>query len=108
MAHFGLSDCTASTWMHAICCRQTYKQVSPCLIRDTQQESGEADYDMSGPDTGSCCPCAACCTPPLCALVLLQMSCAEGLPAEVTEELLENDDFLQKFHHALLQVSPKP
>jgi hypothetical protein len=46
--------------------------------------------------------------PPLCALVLLQMSCAEGLPAEVTEELLENDDFLQKFHHALLQVSPKP
>jgi hypothetical protein len=33
------------------------------------------------------------------------MSCAEGLPAEVTEELLEDDDFLQKFHHALLQVS---
>jgi multifunctional methyltransferase subunit TRM112 len=28
----------------------------------------------------------------------------EGLPEVATEEMLEDDDFLQAFHHALLEV----
>ncbi|PSC74830.1 multifunctional methyltransferase subunit TRM112 At1g22270 [Micractinium conductrix] len=28
----------------------------------------------------------------------------EGLPAEATEEMLEDDAFMKKFHHALLEV----
>lgn len=33
-----------------------------------------------------------------------QLKCAEGLPEQVTEASLEDDSFLQKFHHALLEV----
>lgn len=33
-----------------------------------------------------------------------QMNCQEGLPAEASEAMLEDDGFLQKFHHALLEV----
>lgn len=29
----------------------------------------------------------------------------EDLPAEATESSLEDEDFLKKFHHALLEVS---
>jgi hypothetical protein len=36
--------------------------------------------------------------------LLLQMGCGDGLPAEVTEEMLQDDSFLQTFHHALLEV----
>ncbi|KAF6258929.1 hypothetical protein COO60DRAFT_1270426 [Scenedesmus sp. NREL 46B-D3] len=32
------------------------------------------------------------------------LSCAEGLPEAVSEELLQDDAFLQRFHHALLEV----
>ncbi|KAF8069418.1 TRM112B [Scenedesmus sp. PABB004] len=32
------------------------------------------------------------------------MGCGEGLPDEVGEELLQEDGFLQRFHHALLEV----
>jgi hypothetical protein len=35
---------------------------------------------------------------------LLQLGVSDGLPAEVTEELLQDDSFMQKFHHALLEV----
>lgn len=38
-------------------------------------------------------------------LRLLQMGCGDNLPAEVTEEMLQDDGFLQTFHHALLEVS---
>jgi hypothetical protein len=34
----------------------------------------------------------------------VQLGCAEGLPAAVTDELLQEDAFLQRFHHALLEV----
>lgn len=34
----------------------------------------------------------------------VQLGCGDGLPAEVTEELLGDDGFMQKFHHALLEV----
>lgn len=40
--------------------------------------------------------CCCCCC--------LQLGCAEGLPDAVSEELLQDDGFLQKFHHALLEV----
>ena len=33
-----------------------------------------------------------------------QMNCQEGLPAEASEAMLQDDAFLQKFHHALLEV----
>lgn len=33
-----------------------------------------------------------------------QMGCGEGLPEQATEAMLEDDAFLQKFHHALLEV----
>lgn len=32
------------------------------------------------------------------------LNCGEGLPEAVSEELLQDDAFLQKFHHALLEV----
>jgi hypothetical protein len=35
------------------------------------------------------------------------MGCHEGLPELATEELLQDDAFLQKFHHALLEASLK-
>lgn len=35
---------------------------------------------------------------------VLQLGCGEGLPESVPEELLQDDGFLQKFHHALLEV----
>jgi hypothetical protein len=47
------------------------------------------------------CQCHACCV--LC--VAVQLNCGEGLPEAVSEELLQDDAFLQKFHHALLEVS---
>jgi hypothetical protein len=31
-----------------------------------------------------------------------------GLPADVTPEMLEDDDFLKLFHHILLEVIPCP
>jgi multifunctional methyltransferase subunit TRM112 len=34
----------------------------------------------------------------------MQLNCAEGLPEAVSEELLQDDAFLQRFHHALLEV----
>lgn len=34
----------------------------------------------------------------------VQLGCIEGLPESVPEELLQDDTFLQKFHHALLEV----
>eukprot|EP00878_Enallax_costatus_P037220 GHUV01042027.1.p2 GENE.GHUV01042027.1~~GHUV01042027.1.p2 ORF type:complete len:102 (+),score=16.99 GHUV01042027.1:125-430(+) len=37
-------------------------------------------------------------------LCAVQLGCAEGLPESVPEELLQDDGFLQKFHHALLEV----
>jgi hypothetical protein len=37
-------------------------------------------------------------------LLLQQLGVGDGLPAEVTEELLQDDSFMQKFHHALLEV----
>lgn len=40
----------------------------------------------------------------VCFAVAMQLNCAEGLPELVTEELLQDDGFLQKFHHALLEV----
>jgi hypothetical protein len=43
---------------------------------------------------------AVCCV--LC--VAVQLNCGEGLPEAVSEELLQDDAFLQKFHHALLEV----
>lgn len=43
-----------------------------------------------------CCCCWVC--------LLLQMGVGDGLPGEVTEELLQDDSFMQKFHHALLEV----
>jgi len=33
-----------------------------------------------------------------------QMGCREGLPEVATAEMLQNDSFLKKFHHALLEV----
>lgn len=33
-----------------------------------------------------------------------QLNCAEGLPAEVTQEALADEAFLRAFHHALLEV----
>jgi hypothetical protein len=38
-------------------------------------------------------------------LLMLQLNCAEGFPEAVSEELLQDDGFLQRFHHALLEVS---
>eukprot|EP00877_Chromochloris_zofingiensis_P012423 jgi/Chrzof1/7434/Cz02g23160.t1 len=32
------------------------------------------------------------------------LHCADGLPEEVTDEMLQDDGFLQAFHHALLEV----
>mmetsp|Transcript_12326 Transcript_12326/g.21824 ORF Transcript_12326/g.21824 Transcript_12326/m.21824 type:complete len:124 (-) Transcript_12326:363-734(-) len=32
------------------------------------------------------------------------LGCQEGLPTEVSESMLENDDFLRRFHHALMEV----
>lgn len=32
------------------------------------------------------------------------LGCGEGLPSAVTDELLQDDAFMQKFHHALLEV----
>lgn len=40
---------------------------------------------------------------PVCS-TCVQLGCGDGLPAEVTEELLGDDGFMQKFHHALLEV----
>jgi hypothetical protein len=37
-------------------------------------------------------------------ILCLQLGCAEGLPEKVTEDLLSDDGFLQKFHHALMEV----
>lgn len=34
----------------------------------------------------------------------MQLGCGDGLPQQVTEELLQDDAFLQKLHHALLEV----
>lgn len=33
-----------------------------------------------------------------------QLKCQDGLPAEASEGMLQDDSFLQKFHHALLEV----
>lgn len=33
------------------------------------------------------------------------LGCREGLPEHVTEDMLSDDSFLQKFHHALLEVT---
>ncbi|GFH31864.1 hypothetical protein V8C86DRAFT_2615771 [Haematococcus lacustris] len=33
------------------------------------------------------------------------MGCREGLPETVSSDMLHNDDFLRKFHHALLEVT---
>lgn len=44
----------------------------------------------------------------LCLCCVLQLGCGEGLPEAVTEELLQDDGFLQKFHHALLEVRRGP
>lgn len=33
------------------------------------------------------------------------LNCREGLPETATPEMLEDDAFLQKFHHALLEVT---
>lgn len=35
----------------------------------------------------------------------LQLKCEEGLPEQASEEMLQDDGFLQKFHHALLEVT---
>ena len=34
----------------------------------------------------------------------VQLGCQEGLPEQATEEMLQDDSFLKKFHHALLEV----
>jgi multifunctional methyltransferase subunit TRM112 len=34
----------------------------------------------------------------------LQLGCREGLPEQVSEEMLQDDSFLRAFHHALLEV----
>lgn len=34
----------------------------------------------------------------------LQLGCREGLPEVATEDMLQDDGFLQRFHHALLEV----
>jgi multifunctional methyltransferase subunit TRM112 len=41
----------------------------------------------------------------LCSLVT-QLNCREGLPDTVAPELLEDEQFLMAFHHALLEVRP--
>jgi hypothetical protein len=38
------------------------------------------------------------------ALPSLQLNCREGLPEQVTPEMLEDEEFLKHFHHALLEV----
>mmetsp|Transcript_18376 Transcript_18376/g.54856 ORF Transcript_18376/g.54856 Transcript_18376/m.54856 type:complete len:96 (+) Transcript_18376:140-427(+) len=36
------------------------------------------------------------------------LKCADGLPETATPDMLDNSLFLQKFHHALLEVSIIP
>jgi hypothetical protein len=35
------------------------------------------------------------------------MGCREGLPEQVSPEMLEEEGFLKAFHHALLEVRPR-
>lgn len=62
------------------------RHLEPCFLRF---------HAHASPAVEPCC--TGCCS-------ATQLKCAEGLPEQVTEASLEDDSFLQKFHHALLEV----
>ncbi|GFH12200.1 uncharacterized protein HaLaN_07839 [Haematococcus lacustris] len=63
----------------------------PFLIEAVKIEERDADYD---PDSNG-----------LLSFKARKMGCREGLPETVSSDMLHNDDFLRKFHHALLEVT---